>query len=163
MEIGRKGGGELVTTDVLSSLKVSGVRIDAVERGTGAPLLFLHPGIGLDPASPVLDKLAAHGRLIAPTHPGFGTSEQPPSFDSVDDLAYFYLDLLDELDLKGVTLVGVSLGGWIAAEMAVKSTARLARLVLANTVGIKVSGRETRDIADIFAMPETEVNEMAHV
>ena len=77
MEIGRQGGGELVTTDVLpattmSSIKINGIRIDVVERGTGAPLLFLHPGIGLDPAAPVLDKLAAHARLIAPTHPGFG-------------------------------------------------------------------------------------------
>ena len=162
MEIGRKGGGELVTTDLLSSIKINGIRIDAVERGTGAPLLFLHPGIGLDPAAPVLDRLAARARLIAPTHPGFGASEQPPAFDSVNDLAYFYLDLLDELDLKDVTLVGVSLGGWIAAEMAVKSTARLSRLVLANAVGIKVGGRETRDIVDIFATPEKELNERAY-
>jgi pimeloyl-ACP methyl ester carboxylesterase len=162
MEIGRKGGGKLVTTDLLSSIKISGIRIDAVERGTGAPLLFLHPGIGLDPAAPVLDRLAARARLIAPTHPGFGASEQPPAFDSVNDLAYFYLDLLDALDLKDVTLVGVSLGGWIAAEMAVKSTARLSRLVLANSVGIKVGGRETRDIVDIFATPEKEFNELAY-
>ena len=96
MEIGRKGGGELVTTDVLpstklSSLKISGVTIEAVERGTGAPILCLHPGIGLDPTAPVLDGLAAGARLIAPTHPGFGNSEQPKSFDSVDDLSYFYL------------------------------------------------------------------------
>jgi pimeloyl-ACP methyl ester carboxylesterase len=151
-----------VTTDLLSSIRINGIRIETVERGTGAPLLFLHPGIGIDPAAPVLDRLAARARLIAPTHPGFGNSEQPPSFDGVDDLAYFYLDLLDELDLKGVTLVGVSLGGWIAAEMAVKSTARIARLVLANAVGIKVGSRETRDIADIFAMPEKEFNERAY-
>jgi pimeloyl-ACP methyl ester carboxylesterase len=162
MEIGRKGGGKSVTTDLLSSIKINGIRIDTVERGTGAPLLFLHPGIGLDPAAPVLDRLAARARLIAPTHPGFGASEQPPAFDSVNDLAYFYLDLLDELDLKDVTLVGVSLGGWIAAEMAVKSTARLSRLVLANAVGIKVGGRETRDIVDIFATPEKEFNELAY-
>jgi pimeloyl-ACP methyl ester carboxylesterase len=152
----------VVTTDVLSSLKINGIRVDAVERGTGAPLLFLHPGIGLDPAAPVLERLAAKARLIAPTHPGFGASEQPPAFDTVDDLAYFYLDLLDELDLKGVTLVGVSLGGWIAAELAVKSTARVARLVLANAVGIKIGGRETRDIADIYAMPDSEFNERAY-
>jgi pimeloyl-ACP methyl ester carboxylesterase len=162
MEIGRYGGGDLVTTDLLSSIKINGIRIDAVERGTGALLLLLHPGIGLDPAAPVLDRLAARARLIAPTHPGFGTSEQPPSFDTVDDLAYFYLDLLDELELKDVTVVGVSLGGWIAAEMAVKSTARIARLILANAVGIKVSGRDTRDIADIFAMTEKEFNERAY-
>jgi pimeloyl-ACP methyl ester carboxylesterase len=162
MEIGRKGGGELVTSDSLSSRTINGIRIDTVERGTGAPLLFLHPGIGVDPASPVLDRLAARARLIAPTHPGFGASDQPPSFNTVDDLAYFYLDLLDELDLKDVTLVGVSLGGWIAAEMAVKSTARLSRLVLANAVGVKVGGRETRDIVDIFATPEKEFNELAY-
>lgn len=162
MEIGGCGGGVSVTTDTLSSIRVNGIRIDAIERGTGSPLLFLHPGIGLDPAAPVLDRLAARARLIAPTHPGFGNSEQPPSFDSVDDLAYFYLDLLDEQKLTDVTLVGVSLGGWIAAEMAVKSTARIARLVLANAVGIKVGSRETRDIADIFAMPETDFNERAY-
>jgi pimeloyl-ACP methyl ester carboxylesterase len=152
----------LVSTDLSSSIKINGIRIEAIDRGTGSPLLFLHPHIGLDPTAPVLDRLAERARLIAPTHPGFGNSEQPPSFDSVDDLAYFYLDLLDELDLKDVTLVGVSLGGWIAAEMAVKSTARLARLILADTVGIKVGSRETRDIADIFAMTEKEFNERAY-
>ena len=46
--------------------------------------------------------------------------------------------------------------------MAVKSTARIARLVLANAVGIKVGGRETRDIADIFAITEKELNELAY-
>jgi len=162
MEIVRKSGGKLVTVDSQSSIKINGIRIDAVERGTGSPLLFLHPGIGLDPAAPVIDRLASRARLIAPTHPGFGGSEQPPAFDSVNDLAYFYLDLLDELDLNDVTLVGVSLGGWIAAEMAVKSTARVSRLVLANAVGIKVGGRETRDIVDIFATSEKELNERAY-
>jgi pimeloyl-ACP methyl ester carboxylesterase len=162
MEIGRKGGGELVSTDLLSAIKINGIRIDVIERGTGAPLLFLHPGIGIDPAAPVLDRLASRARLIAPTHPGFGNSDQPPAFDSVDDLSYFYLDLLEELDLKNVTLVGVSLGGWVAAATAIKSTARIARLVLANAVGIKVGGRETRDIADIYAMPEKEFIERAY-
>jgi len=162
METVSKNGGVLVATELLSSIKVNGIRVDAVERGSGSPLLFLHPGIGLDPKAPVLDRLAARAQLIAPTHPGFGGSDQPPAFDTVDDLAYFYLDFLDECDLKNVTLVGVSLGGWIAAEMAVKCTARIARLVLANAVGIKVSGRETRDIADIFAMPEKEFNERAY-
>jgi pimeloyl-ACP methyl ester carboxylesterase len=58
-------------------------------------------------------------------------------------------------------LVGVSFGAWIAAEIAVKSTARLSHLVMANAVGIKVSDRETRDIADIFAMTEAEFNAAA--
>jgi pimeloyl-ACP methyl ester carboxylesterase len=79
----------------------------------------------------------------------------------VEDLAYFYLDFLDALDLKDVILVGASLGGWIAASIAVKSTARFSHLVLASSVGIKVGDRETRDIADIFAATEPQLNEMA--
>jgi pimeloyl-ACP methyl ester carboxylesterase len=81
---------------------------------------------------------------------------------SVDDLSYFYLDLLDQLDLQDVTLVGVSFGAWLAAEIAVKSTARLSRLVMANAVGIKVGDRETRDIADIFALTEPEYLDIAY-
>jgi pimeloyl-ACP methyl ester carboxylesterase len=162
MEIGRQGGSNAVAAGELSSIAISGIRIEAVDRGSGPPLLFLHPGIGLDPAAPVFDQLAKQARLIAPVHPGFGHSEQPPTFDSVDDLAYFYLDLLDDFDLRDVTLVGVSLGGWIAAALAVKSTAHLARIVLANAVGIKTGSRETRDIADIYAMPEKEFNERAY-
>ncbi len=103
-------------------LVVNGIRIEMIERGRGRPLLFLHPGIGIEPDAPVLDALAARARVLAPTHPGFGRSEAPRSFDSVDDLAYFYLDLLDQLALADVAVVGVSFGGWIAAEIAIKST-----------------------------------------
>ena len=62
--------------------------------------------------------------MIVPTHPGFGRAVLPDWIDSIDDLAYIYLDLLDALDLRDVTVIGCSLGGWIAAEIAVKSTAR---------------------------------------
>ncbi len=141
-----------------AAISVNGIRVECVERGSGRPLLFLHPGIGLDPAAPALDRLAERTRLIAPSHPGFGGSEQPRSFDTVDDLAYFYLDLLDARDLRDVTVVGVSLGGWIAAEMAIKSTQRICGLVLANPVGIKVGDRTTRDIVDIFAITEDDLN-----
>ena len=145
-----------------TSRVIDGIRIELIERGSGRPLLFLHPGIGIGASAPVLDLLAERTRLIAPSHPGFGGSEQPPSFTSIDDLAYFYLDLMDELDLDRTIVAGVSLGGWIAAEMAVKSCARISHLVLANPVGIKVGGRETRDIADIFAMTEEQFAEMAY-
>lgn len=146
----------------LPSLSVHGVTVEIVEKGNGRPLLFLHPGIGLDPSAPVLERLSEHARVIAPSHPGFGGSAQPRSFTTVDDLAYFYLDLLDQFDLTDATIVGVSIGGWIAAEMAVKSTARISHLVLANAVGIKNGDRETRDIADIFAITEAQFNELAY-
>jgi pimeloyl-ACP methyl ester carboxylesterase len=151
-----------VTARTTAARVINGIRIELIERGSGRPLLFLHPSIGIKATAPVLDRLAQRARVIAPSHPGFGASEQPPSFSSIDDLAYFYLDLLDELDLDHTIVAGVSLGGWIAAEMAVKSCARISHLVLANPVGIKVGDRETRDIADIFAMTEEQFAEMAY-
>jgi len=152
------------TTAGVTFIDIRGVRIEMIDRGTGRPLLFLHPGIGIDPEDAVLGHLGKAGmRLLAPSHPGFGTSDLPPSFTTVDDLAYFYLDMLDALDLRDTVVVGVSLGAWIAAEIAVKSTARIAKLVLADAVGIRVSDDpETSDIADIFAMPEKDFIALAY-
>jgi pimeloyl-ACP methyl ester carboxylesterase len=146
----------------IATVVVGGVSVELIERGRGRPLLFLHPGIGLEPNAPVLDALARGARVLAPSHPGFGRSEVPKWMNTVDDLAYFYLDFLDALDLTDVVVMGVSLGGWIAAAIAVKSTARIARLVLANAVGIKVSDRETRDIVDIFAVTDDELSALAY-
>jgi pimeloyl-ACP methyl ester carboxylesterase len=143
-------------------ITVNGLRIETIERGEGRPLLFLHPGIGIDPKAPVLDALAAKARLIAPSHPGFGTSELAPTMTTVDDLSYFYLDLMDALELRDATVVGIGFGAWIAAAVAIKSTARMSRLVLANAVGIKVGDRETRDIVDIFALLDPELNKLAY-
>jgi pimeloyl-ACP methyl ester carboxylesterase len=149
-------------TGHVGAMVVNGLRLEAIDRGSGPPLLFLHPGIGVDLNAPALELLARNHRVIAPTHPGFGGSELPNGMNTVDDLAYFYLDLLDALDLRNVTLVGVSFGAWIAAEIAVKSTERLSHLVLANPVGIKVSDRETRDIADIWALTDAQFAELAY-
>jgi pimeloyl-ACP methyl ester carboxylesterase len=151
-----------MTVELASTITVNGIRVELIERGNGRPLLFLHPFIGVDPTNPFLDRLAARARVRAPTHPGFGRSEAPQSFNSVDDLAYFYLDLMDQLDLRDVILVGVSFGAWIAAEIAIKSTARLSHLVMANAIGIKVGDRETRDIVDIFAIPDSQFIELAY-
>jgi pimeloyl-ACP methyl ester carboxylesterase len=144
------------------SLVVNGTRIDWIEKGAGAPLLFLHAENGVEPARAAIDELAKHARVMAPTHPGYGRSDLPKGMRTVDDLSYFYLDLLDQLDVRDLTVVGVSLGAWIAAEIAVKTTARMARLVMANAVGVKVSDRETRDIVDIFALTEPEYIAIAY-
>jgi pimeloyl-ACP methyl ester carboxylesterase len=136
---------------------VHGVRLEVVERGQGRPILYLHGEDGLDPGAPFLDRLAAHGRVLAPSHPGFGHSPDVASIDCIDDLSYLYLDLLADRDLRDVTVVGSSMGGWIAAEMAVKCSDRFSGLVLVAPLGIKVGDRETRDIPDIFALPPDEV------
>lgn len=131
---------------------VAGVDLEIEQRGSGWPVLVLHGGEGLGAERPWLDGLAKTRRVIAPSHPGFGRSALPDWVGTVDDLAYLYLDLLAALDLREVTVVGASFGGWIAAEMLVRSTARVSHLVLAAPLGIKVGGRGDRDIADMHAM-----------
>src|SRR3984893_5147324 len=80
-----------------STISVNGIRIEMIERGSGRPILFLHPGIGIDASAPVLDRLAAGGRLLAPLHPGFGASEGPKHMTTGHHLSHFYLRLIDSL------------------------------------------------------------------
>src|SRR5262249_36035606 len=122
-------------------LSVHGVTLERLERGQGRPILWLHGEDGLDPSVPFVDLLAAHGRVVAPSHPGFGHSPDANNIDSVDDLAYLYLDLLAERNLRDVIVIGSSLGGWIAAEMAVKSGERFGGLVLGAPLGIQIGDR----------------------
>jgi pimeloyl-ACP methyl ester carboxylesterase len=143
-------------------LTVHGVQVEVVDRGQGRPILVLHGEDGLDPHAPFLAQLTNLGRVLAPSHPGYGHSPDVDYIDTVDDLSYFYLDLLAEQNLRETVVIGFSLGGWIAAEMAVKSTARIAKLILVAPLGIKVGDRETRDIPDIFALPMDEVTRLKY-
>lgn len=142
-------------------IDVNGVELEIEERGTGRPLLFLHAGEGLGAERPWLDLLAARYRVIAPSHPGFGRSGLPDWIGTTDDLAYLYLDLATKLGLRDAVLVGADFGGWIAAEMAVRNTAAFSKIVLAAPLGIKVGGREDRDIADMHAMTREAYLELA--
>ena len=138
-------------------MMLQGLEVDVVRKGSGQPLLLLHGGGGPIAAMPFADKLAEKFEIIAPTHPGFGGSKIPDNFDRIDDLVYLYLDLLDELDLNDVVLMGFSMGGWIATELATMNSTRLSKLILVDSVGVKTGGREDRDIADIFSMPGEEI------
>ena len=144
-----------------SAITVAGVTLDVTEAGQGRPLLFLHPGEGLRPDQPWFNALARHHRVIAPHHPGFGGSALPDWFGTVDDIAYLYLDLARQLDLKDAVLAGACFGGWIAAEMAVRDTSRFAGLVLAAPLGIKTGGVLDRDIADMHSIPRAEFLRLA--
>lgn len=130
---------------------VAGAELEILIKGEGQPLLFLHAGHGISTDDPLIDALSKTYKVIAPSHPGFGNSPRPDGVDKVDDIAYVYLDLIEDMGLTDVILVGVSFGGWIAAELATKGTGRFSKLVLIDTVGAKFSDRETRDIADVFA------------
>ena len=141
----------------MERIEVAGISLETEVAGSGPPLLFLHGGDYVAQNRACLDRLATRFRVVAPRHPGFGTTPRPAWFRSVNDIAYLYLDLLERLDLPDVVLAGSSFGGWIALEMAVRSEARLSRLVLIDSLGVKFGGREERDIADIYALPADEV------
>jgi pimeloyl-ACP methyl ester carboxylesterase len=143
------------------TVTVSGVQLEIEQKGQGRPLLFLHPGEGLQAGRPWFDRLARTHCVIAPHHPGFGGSALPDWIGTVDDLAYLYLDLAEHLDLKDAVLVGSSFGGWIAAEIAVRNTARFAGLLLAAPLGIKARGVLDRDITDMHAIPQAEFLRLA--
>ena len=122
-------------------------------RAGAPPLVFLHGAGGHTGLMGFLDALAEDFAVYAPEHPGFGRSDDPAWLDEVGDLAYFYLDFLQRLGLDRVHLIGTSLGGWIAAELAVRNQTRLASLTLVCAVGITANGRP---IDDIFRMPVEE-------
>jgi pimeloyl-ACP methyl ester carboxylesterase len=128
-----------------TTISVRGCNIGLMRGGAGRPLLILHGASGAGSWLPYMADLAARHDVIVPEHPGFGASDTPDWLDTIPDLANFYLDFLDRLDLDDVDLVGFSLGGWIAAELAVRNTRRLASLTLVATAGIHVKGVEQID------------------
>jgi pimeloyl-ACP methyl ester carboxylesterase len=139
---------------------IAGIDLELIERGQGAPLLYLHGGGGIAPDLGFLDLLAKTRRVIAPSHPGFGKSSLPDWLDSVDDIAHIYLELMDHLDLTRMDIVGFSIGGWIAAEIATKVPERLNRLVLIGPVGVKTGTPDKLDIPDVFAMPREKLDRL---
>jgi pimeloyl-ACP methyl ester carboxylesterase len=80
--------------------------------------------------------------------------------DSVDDFVHVHLELMEKLDLRDVILVGTSLGGWVAVDLATKNRTRISKLVLVSPVGIKVGPREKLDIPDVFAMSMKDADKL---
>jgi len=152
-------------------ISIAGVELEMFERGHGAPLLYLHGGAGIALDVPFIDLLARERRIIAPSHPGFGKSSLPDWLDSVDDIAHIYLELMDRLSLTRTDVVGLSIGGWIAADLATKVPERLERLVLIGPVGVKTGPPDKLDRlrfhdpannpADLSSMPDEELHIVA--
>ncbi|MFC7656590.1 alpha/beta fold hydrolase [Pseudonocardia benzenivorans] len=143
---------------VVGSVRGENVLLDVYRTGSGPTLLLLHGAEGREADEAFTDALAERFTVVAPSHPGFGLSPRPDWCDSVDDLAYLYLEWLEQQDLHDVVVVGLQFGGWVAAEMAVRECSRIGRLVLVDPVGIKVGGREDRDITDVFAISRAELD-----
>lgn len=124
-------------------------RVDLLRGGEGPPLVFLHSVVGETRWLPFHQRLAEHFDVIAPAHPGYGETEGVAGIDTMEDLVFHYLDVLDGLGLERVPIVGVSLGGWIAAELAVRHPERISRLVLADAFGLRI---EDHAIPDLLAV-----------
>jgi pimeloyl-ACP methyl ester carboxylesterase len=128
------------------TIEINGCKLSFARGGAGEPLIYLHGTDGLAEWPTILDTLAERFDVIVPDHPGFGASEVPAWIDDVSDVAYLYLDAIAKLGLSGIHVVGQSLGGWIALEMAVRSTQHLRSLTLISAAGIHVKGVPKTDI-----------------
>ena len=128
-----------------TTVTVRGCTVAMLRGGKGEPLLYLHGANGAGRTLPFMEALAERYDVLVPEHPGFGGSDEPDWLDNIHDVAYFYLDFMQSIDLRGVHLVGMSLGGWIALEIAVRDTARLKTLTLAVPAGLRVAGLKTGD------------------
>lgn len=136
----------------LARLRVGSVDLDYVRIGSGPSLLYLDDAFGTAPSAETLAILGEKFSVIAPHHPGFGTSPLPNWITSTDDYAYLYLALLDALGEESVFIAGVSLGSWIALQMAIKCPERFTGFILASPIGVKTGSRDALDIPDIYAM-----------
>jgi pimeloyl-ACP methyl ester carboxylesterase len=132
------------------TLSVGGIELETLRRGRGRKLFLLHGLATIPPQARFLDLLAGRAEIIAPASPGFGRSPRPDDVADVYDLVHLYLELLEKFADEPVSVIGFSFGGWIAAEIAAACCHRIERLVLVDALGIKISGRETPDIFDIF-------------
>src|SRR5258707_1165827 len=140
---------------------VGPVEIPCDETGGGQPFLLLPGGGGPNTVPGFGDLLATPrgARAITPIHPAFGGPPRPEALQTVRGLAALYVALLDQLDLSDVTVVGNSIGGWIAAEMALLKSPRVSGAVIINAVGIEVPGHP---IADFFSLTMDQVFQLSY-
>lgn len=126
----------------------SGADFHWYQGGRGAPVLYLHGALG-DEWMAFHDYLAEEFTVIRPDHPGWGPTDLPDWLMAIEDLVYAYLDFFDDQGWDRIPIIGLSMGGWLAAELAVHSPERVEKLVLIDAVGLEVPGAP---IVDIFTM-----------
>jgi pimeloyl-ACP methyl ester carboxylesterase/mannose-6-phosphate isomerase-like protein (cupin superfamily) len=158
-------------------LTVSGigpVPVTYKESGTGQPVLLLHGGAGPFSVAGFAALMTAAGyRVIVPVHPGFDGTPRPPELSTIAELAAVYASLLRELDLTDACVVGNSIGGWIAAELALAESAsaagaavagaaadsRVSSVVLVDAAGLRIDGAA---VPDFFALTLDQVAELSY-
>jgi pimeloyl-ACP methyl ester carboxylesterase len=127
--------------------------VELRQAGSGPDLLWLH-GEGGPSWTDYHDALARDRRVLAPSHPGFGASTGGDRLADIHDLIYFYLDVLDRLDLRRLPLIGHGLGGMFAAELAAVQPERFTHLIVIDPFGLWLPERPT---LDYFVLPPAEL------
>ncbi len=156
--------GIMTTTTITNTnekhIEVAGVQTQLFNGGSGQPLLFLH-GAGGNPGwQPYHQALAASYSVYAPSMAGFNGTDRPGWVNTITDVAHFNLELVQRLGLDSYILMGSSMGGWVAAEMAAMNHRQLRGLVLIDAVGIKPKEGE---IAEVFMVSaETRLQQRFH-
>lgn len=127
--------------------------VEQICFGAGPPLLFLHGIDGTEGAAHLLNMLSKDFTVYAPSHPGFGASTRPPEVNTIADLAYFYLDYIQRMNLTDITLVGSSFGSWLGCEILTRDASRFTHTILSGPLGLLQVESHRNALTDIFAIP----------
>ena len=130
-------------------------KISVLRGGAGDPLVYFHSAAG-EAVHAALEDLADDHDVIVPLFPGFGESEGIENIDGIEDAAFHLLDVFDALGLTAPGVIGLSLGGWLAAELATRSPQRIGNLVLVSPVGLYIDGSP---VGQIFGRSPAELAE----
>jgi len=150
-----------MTTHSISLAADKQVDLTVTEYGSGSPILLLHGGAGPQSMTGFAQRLATEDRahVYVPNHPGFGGTTRPDWLTSIGALAQTYVALIEQLDLHDVTVIGNSIGGWIAAEIALCASDRISSFIIMDAVGIAVEGQS---VADIFQLTMDEISKLSY-
>jgi len=139
-------------SDQPSRHSLSDLDLPISEAGEGRPALVLHGGGGPGSVAPLSRRLAQQARVYTPTHPGWDGTELPAWLHSVPQLTTLYLELLEARDLRDVLVVGSSMGGWLAADLATRDDQhRISAIALIDAGGIEVPEEPARDFFSLDA------------
>jgi pimeloyl-ACP methyl ester carboxylesterase len=147
------------------TISVRGKQIQLLRGGSGPPLLYFHDTFCYT-WMPAHDRLAAHYEVIVPLHPGCEGSDGFETIDTMEDLVFHYLDVCEALGIQRPVLLGTSLGGWLAAEFAIRYADRLRALILVDAFGLRIPQAPAADLfrldaaqlrATLFASPTAPV------
>jgi len=138
-----------ISTRALDVPGIGPVELTYADQGTGRNFLLLHGGAGPVSVSSFADLLSNDraARVLTPTHPGFLGTPRPDALRDVKGLAALYVTLIEDLELSDVTVIGNSIGGWIAAEVATLNSPRVSAVVIMDAVGIDVDGHPVADVS----------------